>query len=183
VTDPEINDAIESVLAGRPEGFSLLVRRFGLVVRGYLHARVHHAEDAEDLAQEVFITAYRDLKSFRRGESFQAWLLGIARNRLLTHMRSAGRKASALERFREEIAVAVENELDEFEDNIRSELLERLLSCIDSLPARMRRVVKAGLSTVKAGRLAAELGTSPGAIYTLQWRANKLLRQCMNPKT
>jgi hypothetical protein len=84
----ELDHIIGEILSGRIHEYSRIVREFGLVVRGFLHARVHHAEDAEDLAQEVFITAYRDLATFRRGESFQAWLLGIARHRLLMHFRT-----------------------------------------------------------------------------------------------
>ena len=51
--DPENFDPdsiVEQVLGGEKDRFRLLVREYGLLVRGYLAARVYHLEDAEDLA-------------------------------------------------------------------------------------------------------------------------------------
>ena len=62
--DKEITDAIRAVLAGNAVEFSRLVREFGLPVRSFIHARVQNVADAEDLAQETFIAAFRgDRKS------------------------------------------------------------------------------------------------------------------------
>ena len=46
--DPD--SIVEQVLGGEKDRFRLLVREYGLLVRGYLAARVYHLEDAEDLA-------------------------------------------------------------------------------------------------------------------------------------
>jgi len=51
-----------------------------------------YRREVEDLAQEVFITAYRKLPDFRRGEDFGAWLRGIARNKRLHHHARARRE-------------------------------------------------------------------------------------------
>ncbi|NBQ02673.1 MAG: RNA polymerase factor sigma-70, partial [Opitutae bacterium] len=47
--DPD--EIIQEVLAGNKDRFRLLVREYGLLVRGFLSARLYHLEDAEDLAQ------------------------------------------------------------------------------------------------------------------------------------
>jgi RNA polymerase sigma-70 factor (ECF subfamily) len=60
--------------------------------------------DVDDLSQDVFVTAFRGLSSYRRGKDFGAWLRGIARHRLLTHFRSRQRRVRAEEQFQEEFA-------------------------------------------------------------------------------
>jgi RNA polymerase sigma-70 factor (ECF subfamily) len=61
----------------------------------------------------------------------------------------------------------------------RSETIEVLLRCIAQLPEKLRRVVRAGLDGDKPVALAEALATSVGAIYNLHYRANQLLRTCM----
>ena len=175
----EINRVVEAVLAGRSQEFSKLVRAFGLPIRAYLHARIHHAEDAEDLAQETFIAAFRSLADFDRSRDFGAWLTGIARHRMLEHFRAHGRRLGAIERFREEVGRRVEAEAAAFSRIDSTERLERLLDCIGRLPAKLKQVVRAHLTGTRSSRLAKDLNTSPGAIYTMQWRANRILRECM----
>ena len=80
-----------------------VVRRYELMLRGYLAGQLYNLAEADDLAQEVFLTAWRDLGSFRRDGDFGARLRGIARHRLLTHFRSQQRRASAVERFQAEV--------------------------------------------------------------------------------
>jgi len=50
---------------------------------------------------------------------------------------------------------------------------------VRQLPEKLRRVVRAGLSGDKPAALAEELATSVGAIYNLHYRANQLLRKCV----
>jgi RNA polymerase sigma-70 factor (ECF subfamily) len=61
--------------------FGELVRRHQSAVRGFLRhlARGDHAL-SDDLAQEAFVRAYRDLARFRGTSTFLTWILGIAHN-------------------------------------------------------------------------------------------------------
>jgi RNA polymerase sigma-70 factor, ECF subfamily len=109
----EIAGIIREVLAGKAAGFSLLVREFGLPVRSFIHSRVQNSADAEDIAQETFIAAFRGLSKFDTAQSFEAWLIGIARHRVLGHFRSSERRNRTNERFREECLAIIEGELCE----------------------------------------------------------------------
>jgi RNA polymerase sigma-70 factor (ECF subfamily) len=140
---------------------------------------VHHLDDVDDLAQEVFIAAYRSLDTFQRGDDFGLWLRGIARHKLSDHARKVARRGRLQERLREQVARAVEADLESAVAGDHSEVIELLLSCIARLPERMRRVVRAGLDGDRPASLAAELATSVGAIYNLHYRANQLLRDCL----
>jgi RNA polymerase sigma-70 factor (ECF subfamily) len=169
---------IAAILRGETELFRLLVREYGLFVRGYLAARLHHLEDVDDVAQEVFLVAFDRLKTCEPAQ-FRYWLIGIAKNELRQHWRKQGRRAAAMERFREEVALAVEAEVDASFRLLRAESIERLLDCISRLPDRVRRIVRAGLDGGRADELAHELGINRNAIYQARFRGFAALRKCM----
>jgi RNA polymerase sigma-70 factor, ECF subfamily len=177
---PTERDAIiEDVLQGNADAFRKILRAYGLSLRSYIAAHVHALDDIDDLAQEVFFVAYRNLGHFRREDDFGAWLRGIARNKIHRHIRSSSRRHVALEKFRDKVMYVVENKLERQVSDDRSERIEVLLRCIGQLPERMRRVVRAGLDGDKPADLAGELTTSVVVVYQLHCRANKLLRECM----
>lgn len=177
--DKEVTDVIRAVLGGKSPEFSRLVREFGLSVRSFIHARVQNTADAEDIAQETFIAAYRGLAKFDTAQSFEAWLIGIARHRVLGHFRSDGRRHKANERFREECLVRIGTELAEIEGELGRDPLKRLMDCVEKLPERMRQVIRARLRGENGSMAARILNTTRGAIYMLQLRANDHLKDCM----
>lgn len=87
-----ISDADEKrwVLAARQgdaEAFSALVERHHRGVRACLVARMPDAHEAEDLAQEVFVTAFRKFDQFDPRRPLAPWLRSIALNLLRNHWR------------------------------------------------------------------------------------------------
>jgi len=175
----EIESIIDDVLRGDKEAFRKIIRAFTLVLRSYIAANVHHLDVVDDLAQDVFFAAFRNLHDFRRGDDFGAWLRGIARNKVYEYFRSTSRRRRAMERFHEQVALATEARLEESVAHDRSESIEVLLHCIGRLPEKMRRVVHSGLNGDKPVNLAEEMQTTVGAVYSLHYRANQLLRDCM----
>jgi RNA polymerase sigma-70 factor (ECF subfamily) len=168
---------------GRPEAFEKIVREHDVPLRGYLAKHAYHSEDVDDLAQEVFLAALGSLSSFRRGDDFGAWLRGIAHNKLLVYFRSKARHQQALLRFRDEVVAMIGDDFERGASGDRAEAIERLLQCIEKLPKRLQRVVKAGLDGDKPSQLAAEFSTSIGVIYNLHYRAHQLLRECLRKET
>src|SRR5438132_8371741 len=142
----DIDSALTEVRRGRTEAFGRVVRAYALPLRSYLASQVHHLDDVDDLAQEVFLAAFEGLARFRRGDDFGAWLRGIARNKLLTYYRSSARRSQALLRFAEEVTRTITDDLERACAADRSEDIERLLHCIGQLPEKLRRVVRAGLT-------------------------------------
>lgn len=175
----EVTEVITAVLNGNPREFSRLVSEFGLPVRSFIHARVQNSADAEDLAQETFIAAFRGLSRFEIGQSFEAWLIGIARHRVLGHFRSSDRRHRANQRFREECLATIHDELSQIESDTGPDPLKRLMDCVEKLPERMRQVIRARLRGEDGNMAADLLNTTRGAIYMLQLRANDHLRDCM----
>jgi RNA polymerase sigma-70 factor (ECF subfamily) len=175
----DVDTVVEEVARGRTEAFGRIVREFALPLRSYLASQVHHLDDVDDLAQEVFLAALRGLSTFRRGDDFGAWLRGIARNKLLVYFRTQSRRKQALQRFRDEATALIVDDLERAVASDRAETIERLLHCIGQLPERLRRVVRAGLDGDKPAEVAKALSTTVGVVYNLHYRANQLLRECL----
>jgi RNA polymerase sigma-70 factor (ECF subfamily) len=79
---------IRRVLGGDPDAFRVLVRRHEGPLFGLIRNLLPDAHEAEDVAQEVFLAAYRRLASYDPGRAaFSTWLLTIARNKCRTALR------------------------------------------------------------------------------------------------
>ena len=176
------DDIVQDVLNGNKDRFHLLVREYGLLVRGYLAARVYHLEDAEDLAQEAFLIAFSKLSTYEIGTNFRAWLLTIAKFQLSNHWRKNSRRANTMDKFRHDIADAIQPEMIKTSDELEQNLIKRLLHCISLLPDRTRHLIRAGLDGVRMESLVEELNVKPNAIYQLRHRAHIALRKCMDQK-
>lgn len=79
--------------AGDVAAFTLLVRSHEAAVRRFL-ARLTRGEGGDDIAQDVFLRAWRSSAAFRGEGSYRGWLLRIAWTEFLSSRRAAGRRAA-----------------------------------------------------------------------------------------
>jgi len=86
----EAQDAvlIARVLDGSPNAFEPLVRRYLPVIQGFMLNRLGPGGPWDDLVQETFVAAYRDLARLRQPERFGPWLVRIAKSKLADHRRA-----------------------------------------------------------------------------------------------
>jgi RNA polymerase sigma-70 factor (ECF subfamily) len=89
--DPDTRLMI-GVRDGEPGAFEELVEKYQHRLVALLHHLVGSAEEAEDLAQEVFLRIYRARKKYRARAKFSTWLFTIANNLALNALRSRQRK-------------------------------------------------------------------------------------------
>jgi RNA polymerase sigma-70 factor, ECF subfamily len=66
--------------AGDRAAYAALIARYRETVFAYAFARLRDREEAEDVAQETFVRAYQGLSRLRNAETWEAWLMRIARN-------------------------------------------------------------------------------------------------------
>jgi RNA polymerase sigma factor (sigma-70 family) len=78
---------IRSTLNGDQAAFAALVDRYQAFVFTLVRRRVSEREIAEELAQDVFLKAYRFLSSFKGNSKFSTWLYTIAHTTCLSHLR------------------------------------------------------------------------------------------------
>lgn len=83
---------VERSRAGDGHAFEELVRLHSDIAFRSAYLAVGNAADAEEVAQEAFIKAFRGLPGFRAGSPFRPWLLRIVANEASNRRRSAGRR-------------------------------------------------------------------------------------------
>jgi len=69
---------IQDCLNGKPEAFGMLVDKYKEGIYAFVYAQLRDFRDAQDVTQEVFLQAYRDLRSLKKWESFCFWIYRIA---------------------------------------------------------------------------------------------------------
>lgn len=81
-------DLIAAYLEGEEGAFALLVERHLKPVYSFIVRFVGSKEDAEDIVQETFVKAWKNLKNYSRQSSqFKTWLMRIARNTAIDYLR------------------------------------------------------------------------------------------------
>jgi RNA polymerase sigma-70 factor (ECF subfamily) len=90
-------DLVREALAGSEEAFRELVVRFERPVYSLLVRMVQDAMTAEDLAQEVFVKAFKRLGTYDPQWKFSSWLFKIAHNTAIDHLRKGGVETVPLE--------------------------------------------------------------------------------------
>jgi RNA polymerase sigma-70 factor (ECF subfamily) len=150
-------------------------RVFGLCLR-----LLGGAVQAEDAAQEVFERAYRALDRYDAGQSFVAWVLGIARNHCIDLLR---RRRSAPLRFGDEATELAEAQADEahaLDVLVDAERAAEIRAAIAALPEKYRLpVVLAYYSEAGYDEIAASLGITRTHVGVLLLRAKRALRRAL----
>ncbi len=81
------NEMISKVLSGDHQAYAGLVNRYQQYVFTLTLRMVKNREDAEEMAQDVFIKAYKYLADFRGASKFSTWLYTIVNNTCITFLR------------------------------------------------------------------------------------------------
>src|SRR5262245_38683329 len=94
---------VEGVRSGEPQAPGVLIERFQGVVFGLCLRMMGHRQDAEDVAQEVFLRALRGVSGFQSERPLRPWLLGIAANRCRTALGRRNRRPATVEGAEESV--------------------------------------------------------------------------------
>ncbi|MEM1355789.1 MAG: sigma-70 family RNA polymerase sigma factor [Planctomycetota bacterium] len=133
----------------------------------------HHAED---LLQEVAITAVEKFHHYDRDRSFDAWVLGIARLKIMRYFRTTGRDRIVLS---EQTVTLLQSEYEQLSET-RESRAQHLSDCIGKLPDKARSILKRryfGRMAVKD--IAAEEGRPPSTIGKQLFMIRRKLEQCI----
>jgi RNA polymerase sigma-70 factor, ECF subfamily len=149
--------------------FGELYVRYARMVHGILLARVPPGE-AEDLVQEVFLSAMKQLRGLRTAAAFRGWLGTIARNRAMDHFRRT-RDTTSLELV--EPAAPRGSAQDAF----------LVLDQIRSLPEAYRETLILRLVEGMTGpEIAVQTGLTPDSVRVNLCRGMKMLRELLEAK-
>ncbi len=179
VPSSDLGVGFEHVLAAAQANagwaYQRLFESSGRQVASYL--RGQGAEDADGMANEVFLRAFRNLATFRGDEAaFRSWLFVIARNCLIDERRRQMRRPAFVAGADRQGPAAPGAEQEAFE-HIGAERVHELLSELspDQRDVLLLRIV----ADLTVDQIATVLGKQPGAIKQLQRRGLESLRRRM----
>jgi RNA polymerase sigma-70 factor (ECF subfamily) len=180
------------VKAGDERSFELLLQRYRTPLVNFLYRMVRAREEAEDLAQEVFLRVYRARKDYVPSAKFTTWLFRIATNLALNSVRD-----NRYQRMEVSLDAPVtvdaedgdEKALDiaEKHPNIEQYLVEEarkkmIRHAIDKLPEKQRAAVLLHkYQELDYGDIAKILECSESALKSLLFRAYETLRVELAP--
>jgi RNA polymerase sigma-70 factor (ECF subfamily) len=168
---------------GSTEAFSRLVLLHQSRVRAFVSRFVREDDVADDLAQEVFIIAFRSLKDWRADGAFAAWLFVIARNRTLEYLRAERRRRSretsafraALSQWSEERLAGISGREESEEQRMVA-----LSECLQSLPPHNASIVREVYFERRSPSDVARVqGRTQGVMRVTLLRIRQSLRRCM----
>lgn len=96
---------VRSCLEGNKDAMRAFVARFQSSIFGLCYRMLGHRHDAEDVAQEVFVRAFRSLHQWDSARTLKPWLLTIAANRCRTFLSKRSKRPIPAE-FAPELAVS-----------------------------------------------------------------------------
>jgi len=178
---------VERCRAGDMEAYSALVRRHQDRVLNVIYRFVSDYEDARDIAQEVFIKAYRGLSSFEGKAQFGTWVYRIAVNAAISHARKKSRRKPALSLSAEDdeghnpgdppdTSEEPSRVLDAKE---RRALIERAIDSLD--PDHRAVVVLKDIEGYDYEEIADMIGCPKGTVKSRLHRARMELREKLKP--
>jgi RNA polymerase sigma-70 factor (ECF subfamily) len=180
-----VNDVelVERARGGDGAAFGELVDRHRTSVYRAAVAVLGVASEAEDAAQDAFVTAYQKLGDFRGDSSFKTWLLTIAWRKALDRRRSIGHwirvvtSATSLEPAGAESPLVerlADGRASQEEALLESELEAQIRQLVRRLPAKLRDVLLlAGTGEHSYDEIARMLAIPVG---TVKWRASEARR-------
>jgi RNA polymerase sigma-70 factor, ECF subfamily len=175
-----MKEVLAKVLAGDRDAYRAVVKEYGSVVRACLAGHLPSADLVEDLAQETFIAAYEHLGEFDLEKDFGPWIKGIARNKMLMHLRRSYQHGEAIEKLKAKAAQEVFEEVARLQSADDGQAVDRLRRCFEKLPQRIMGVLRARyFERESVTAIAGRHGTSVSAISSLLFRGKKELQVCM----
>jgi RNA polymerase sigma-70 factor (ECF subfamily) len=167
---------VDAVLAGNSDAYRLLVDREARAVVGLCTSIIGNPDEAQDVAQEAFVQAYRSLAGYRGDGSFGAWIGRIATRMAVAHKQSLKRNVAApvdvFQLTTVDVAGNPERELLRFEHS------RDMRAAIAALPVDQREVVRLRFfKDMSLEQIAAETSTPIGTVKSRLHRALARLRE------
>jgi len=176
----EDGQIIRECLDGDSASFGLLVDKYKASIYALAYSRLHNFHDAEDIAQEVFLKAYKNLHSLRRWDSFLVWIRSIAINLCKNKIRMQARRPDSEPMEDQEKLEKASADLyrDEQSFAAHHETLESLNEALESLPEIYQQVLTLHyLGKMSGQQMSQFLGISHATVRQRLSRARRQLRE------
>jgi len=175
---------VKQAKQGDVDAFTELVRRFQEKIYHTILSLTRNQQDANDLAQETFMHAFKSLRSFKQRSTFYTWIYRIAVNLTLNFLKRRKRDEKRevhVEDYSLDVRSAVST-IPAEKHSIKKELSDRLEEAIDSLPLKYRTsfvlVAFQGMTHSQAAKV---LSCAENTVSWRMHKARRLLQQKLTP--
>ena len=172
-------------MATQDTDLDALVREHLTPLRAFIASLAVHSDLVDDVAQDVFLEAFRHMDRYDSSRPFRAWLFGIAKNVVYQEFR----KHSQNRRLREELTSEAIAQLNLSKNEVLEgfwgdhNYIHALQQCILSLPDALRELVALKFeSGYKSHEIAEIVGKSAAAVRMSTMRARTALRDCIEKR-
>ena len=174
------NELITLVLKGDQQAYKVLVDRYQSYIFTLAYRLMQSREDAEEVAQDVFVKAYRSLADFKGGSKFSTWLYTIAHNTSITYLRKKKQKILAIDD--EATFTQLENQESDFkanqvEDKSKKAMVNRAIEMLPPDDAQIITLFYKGDQSLD--EIATVMGMETNTIKVRLFRARQKLKEKM----
>jgi RNA polymerase sigma-70 factor, ECF subfamily len=168
--DGLVTSAVRCAQQGDTNALHFLYVRFADDVYGFVNSLVRDHHDAEDITQSLFAKLMRVIGKYEQREvPFSAWILRVARNAALDHMRA-----------RRQIPVDEIRTTDNGDDQVAFDRLQSLRLALDRLPQDQREVlILRHIAGLTPPEIADALGKTESSIHGLHHRGRGALQAAL----
>ncbi len=176
---------IEAVLGGDGNAFRGLVEAYQSRIYNIIYGMVHNRDDAQELAQDTFIKAYKKLDTFKLGTKFYTWLCRIAVNTTIDFLRKHKNKQTLS--FEEGIGVQDGASVSDlhYESNpekaaMQAETKQKIINAVDSLPEDQKQIlILKEIDGLSYKEIAEVLNIPQGTVMSRLYYARKRLQEIL----
>lgn len=166
-------EILDAARRGDPRAFEELVELTRRRVFTLAFRLVGDRHEAEDVAQEAYMRAFRSLKGFREDARFETWLHRIVANTAMNHLRKRNRFGDTLAEGQE--LMVVEPEIRPHDEIVERDEVARALAHLP--PGQRAVVVLKDMYGLTCGEIGQHMGLTEGAVKVRLHRARKRLKE------
>ncbi len=173
---------IDRVCAGNTNNFSFLVERYKNMVFTLAMRMVKNNEEAEEIAQDTFVKAFRSLSKFKGDSKFSTWLYKIAYNLCIDNLKQKKRlvKSDLIDEINEGNLGLEQDILSIIESKERKQIIKNALYLLaDNDRAIITLFYFDELSLQEIGKI---IGMKPNAVKVKLFRSRKKLYELLKGK-
>ena len=180
-------ELVERVQRGDSAAFDALVRKYQHRIVGLIGRYVHDWSECQDVAQEVFMRAYRALGGFRGDAQFSTWLHRIAVNTAKNHLVAQNRRPPT-----DDIDVMDAEQFDQSyrlrdtdtpeRELMRQEIERTVMDAVNALPSELREAITLReVDGLSYDEIAERMGCPIGTVRSRIFRAREAIDVQLKP--
>lgn len=176
-------ELVRAIVAGDLTAFEPLVDSHLDHIRAFIALRLPNPDLINEIAQEAFVFAFKNLGDFDPESNFRAWLRAIAHNLTRAELQRFAREQQNKLNLARHQMLAADLESAPTSATDVSPAIYHLRECVESLPDQLQQLVRLRYNEgIPIKTISAKLSRTPTNIWQMLFRVRKQLKECVEQK-